>query len=43
MINFNTETGTMNLITEAPTVSVCLAAGAALAVGLIIYLERRKS
>ena len=43
MINWNTETNTMNLMTEAPTLSVCLAVGAVLVVGLIVYLEKRKS
>ena len=43
MINWNTETNTMNLMTEAPTLSICLAVGAALVIGLMIYLDQRKS
>lgn len=42
MINWNTETNTMNLMNESPTLSVLLAVGAALVVGLMIYFENRK-
>ena len=42
MINWNTETNTMNLINESPTLAVLLAVGAALVVGLLIYFENRK-
>ena len=42
MLNFNTDTNTMNLITEAPSLALSLAVGAVLVVGLLIVLENRK-
>ena len=43
MLNFDTNTNTMNLINEAPVLALALAAGAVLVVGLLIVLENRKS
>jgi len=43
MIDWNTETNTMNLITEAPSLALSLAVGAVLVVGLLIVLENRKA
>ena len=43
MVNFDTETNTMNLITEAPNLALSLAVGAVLVVGLLVVLENRKA
>lgn len=42
MINWNTETNTMNLMNESPTLAALLAVGAVLVVALLIYFENRK-
>jgi hypothetical protein len=42
VINWNTETNTMNLLTEAPVLSSCLVVGAVLVVMLLVTLEKRK-
>ena len=42
MINWDTETNTMNLASDQPVLAFCLAAGAALVVGLLVWLEKRK-
>ena len=42
MLNLETETNTMNLISEAPSLALSLAVGAVLVVGLLIVLENRK-
>lgn len=43
MLNFETETNTMNLMTEAPSLALTLAVGAVLVVALLIVLENRKA
>ena len=43
MLNFETDTNTMNLMTEAPSLALSLAVGAVLVVGLLIVLENRKA
>jgi len=42
MINWDTETNTMNLMTEAPLLSICLTIGVVLAVVLVVVLDKRK-
>ena len=43
MINWNTETNTMNLLNEAPSLAASLAVGAVLVVALLVVLEKRGS
>lgn len=43
MIDWNVESGSMNLINEAPVLAISLAAGAVLVVALLVVLDKRES
>ena len=43
MIDWNTESGSMNLINEAPLLAISLAVGAVLVVVLMVALDKRES
>jgi len=43
MINWNTESNSMNLMSEAPMLAFSLAVGAVLVVALLVVLDKRES
>lgn len=42
MIDWNTQTNTMNLASEQPVLAFCVAVGAVLTVALLVWIEKRK-